>query len=247
MVLRSLRPGWHNGRHGWQRFEGPEINDSIRYVMWSRLRLAEPSAPPTGRARAPRSELFAELTASGAWSCAEPETQSGLRADADVMWWRAETSGSCGTPASGSRRTAFGASSSRSGPRNSLHRPPSSTGPRAAFLMDERASAPVRLPSSVLRLGTSSGTTGGATTRQAARWHAAARRARQHRGQLRPVTTGGSRPSRPTIPDRRPDAHLRAPRPAATCAREVPFYTGARVGSPTGRPAAVGRAGQEPR
>ena len=68
-----------------------ELNDSIRYTMWSVFRAAEPLPPSRAGLAAEVTTLFDDLagkdvTVRGSYDV------SGLRADADLMiWWHAET------------------------------------------------------------------------------------------------------------------------------------------------------------
>ena len=105
-----------------------EINDSIRYTMWSVFRLAEPFGPPdAGADRAAEGaeveRLFAELAEAdvvvrGVYDVA------GLRADADLMvWWHAETSEELQDAYHRLRRTALGRRLEPVWSQLALHRP----------------------------------------------------------------------------------------------------------------------------
>ena len=120
-----------------------EINDSIRYVMWSVFRLAEPFGTADRASEGAEVEkLFAELTASGVVVRGTYEL-SGLRADADVMvWWHAETSEELQDAYQRFRRTAFGARLEPVWSQLALHRPAEfNKGHVPAFLMDEEPKA----------------------------------------------------------------------------------------------------------
>ena len=120
-----------------------EINDSIRYVMWSVFRLAEPFGTADRASEGAEVEkLFAELTASGVVVRGTYEL-SGLRADADVMvWWHAETSEELQDAYQRFRRTAFGARLEPIWSQLALHRPAEfNKGHVPAFLMDEEPKA----------------------------------------------------------------------------------------------------------
>ena len=105
-----------------------EINEMVRYTMWSVFRLDEPLGPDeAGADRAAEAaeveDLFGKLAADdvivrGTYDVA------GLRADADVMvWWHAATSEQLQDAYHRFRRTAFGR---RLGPvwsQMALHRP----------------------------------------------------------------------------------------------------------------------------
>ena len=120
-----------------------EINDSIRYVMWSVFRLAEPFGTADRASEGAEVEkLFAELAASGVVVRGTYEL-SGLRADADVMvWWHAETSEELQDAYQRFRRTAFGARLEPVWSQLALHRPAEfNKGHVPAFLMDEEPKA----------------------------------------------------------------------------------------------------------
>jgi peroxiredoxin len=117
-----------------------DINDSIRYTMWSVFRLDDKLGKDADRAAegAEVEKLFAEL--------AEADTVvrgvydvSGLRADADVMvWWHANTSEELQAAYHRFRRTSFG---TRLGPvwsQMAIHRPAEFNKSHVpAFLSDE--------------------------------------------------------------------------------------------------------------
>lgn len=120
-----------------------EINDSIRYVMWSVFRLAEPFGTADRASEGAEVEkLFAELAESGVVVRGTYEL-SGLRADADVMvWWHAETSEELQDAYQRFRRTAFGARLEPVWSQLALHRPAEfNKGHVPAFLMDEEPKA----------------------------------------------------------------------------------------------------------
>ncbi len=120
-----------------------EINDSIRYVMWSVFRLAEPlGAADRATEGAEVEKLFAELAGSGVVVRGTYEL-SGLRADADVMvWWHAETSEELQDAYQRFRRTAFGSRLEPVWSQLALHRPAEfNKGHVPAFLMDEEPKA----------------------------------------------------------------------------------------------------------
>ena len=117
-----------------------EINDSIRYTMWSVFRLRDVLGPDADRAAegAEVEKLFAEL--------AEADTVvrgvydvSGLRADADVMLWtHAATSEELQSAYHRFRRTAFGARLDPVWSQMALHRPAEFNKSHVpAFLADE--------------------------------------------------------------------------------------------------------------
>jgi hydrogen peroxide-dependent heme synthase len=122
-----------------------EINDSIRYTMWSVFRLETPIGEADRDAEAAEVEkLLAEL--------AETDTVvrglydvSGLRADADVMVWaHAATSEELQSAYHRFRRTAFGARLAPVWSQMALHRPAEFNRSHVpAFLADEEAKAHV--------------------------------------------------------------------------------------------------------
>lgn len=120
-----------------------EINESIRYTMWSVFRLAEPLGPADSGADreaegAEVEKLFAELAEAdvvvrGVYDVA------GLRADADVMvWWHAATSEELQDAYHRFRRTAFGRRLAPVWSQMALHRPAEFNKSHVpAFLSDE--------------------------------------------------------------------------------------------------------------
>ena len=121
-----------------------EINDTIRYTMWSVFRLADVLGPADGGADraaegAEVEKLFAELAEAdvvvrGVYDVA------GLRADADVMvWWHAATSEELQDAYHRFRRTAFGTPARRRSGRRWR-----CTGPRSSTRATCRRSSPTR-------------------------------------------------------------------------------------------------------
>jgi chlorite dismutase len=120
-----------------------EINESIRYTMWSVFRLAEPLGPAdSGADRAAEGaeveKLFAELAEAdvvvrGVYDVA------GLRADADLMvWWHAATSEELQDAYHRFRRTALGRRLAPVWSQMALHRPAEFNKSHvSAFLSDE--------------------------------------------------------------------------------------------------------------
>ena len=95
-----------------------DLNDTIRYTMWSVFKLRDVIGEGDRGAEAAEVEkLFAELgaadvTVRGLYDVA------GLRADADLMvWWHAATADELQDAYHRFRRTTFGAASTRSGRR----------------------------------------------------------------------------------------------------------------------------------
>ena len=119
-----------------------EINDSIRYTMWSVFRLRDVLGPDADRAAegAEVEKLFAELDESDTVVRGVYDV-SGLRADADVMvWTHAATSEELQSAYHRFRRTAFGARLDPVWSQMALHRPAEFNKSHVpAFLADEDA------------------------------------------------------------------------------------------------------------
>lgn len=119
-----------------------EINDSIRYTMWSVFRLRDVLGPDADRAAegAEVEKLFAELDESDTVVRGVYDV-SGLRADADVMvWTHAATSEELQAAYHRFRRTAFGARLDPVWSQMALHRPAEFNKSHVpAFLADEDA------------------------------------------------------------------------------------------------------------
>ncbi|GAB3779292.1 hydrogen peroxide-dependent heme synthase [Nocardioides ungokensis] len=102
-----------------------EINDSIRYTMWSVFRLADVLGDDADRTAegAEVEKLFAELAEADVVVRGVYDV-SGLRADADVMvWWHAATSEALQAAYHRFRRTAFGRRLEPVWSQMALHRP----------------------------------------------------------------------------------------------------------------------------
>src|SRR5450756_2758526 len=70
--------------------ENREINDSIRYAMWSVFKVASPLPVDRAKVAAEVEALFAEVAEQGVVVRGVYDV-AGLRADADFMiWWHAE-------------------------------------------------------------------------------------------------------------------------------------------------------------
>ena len=117
-----------------------EINDSIRYAMWSVFRLETPLGEESDRTAegAEVEKLFAEL-AEGDVVVRGVYDVSGLRADADVMlWWHAAESEALQSAYHRFRRTAFGRRLAPVWSQMALHRPAEFNRSHVpAFLADE--------------------------------------------------------------------------------------------------------------
>ena len=117
-----------------------EINDSIRYTMWSVFRLEDVLGEDADRAAegAEVEKLYAELAEAGVVVRGTYDV-SGLRADADVMvWWHAATSEELQGAYHRLRRTAFGRRLAPVWSQMALHRPAEFNKSHVpAFLSDE--------------------------------------------------------------------------------------------------------------
>ncbi|MBM9459470.1 chlorite dismutase family protein [Nocardioides sp. zg-536] len=119
-----------------------ELNEKIRYTMWSVFRLERPLGADDVARKAEADEvaaLFAELAEAdvvvrGVYDVA------GLRADADLMvWWHAESSDALQSAYHRLRRTAFGSRLAPVWSQMALHRPAEfNRSHLPAFLADER-------------------------------------------------------------------------------------------------------------
>jgi chlorite dismutase len=121
-----------------------ELNETIRYTMWSVFRLEQPFGEDADRKRetVELEELLAELAAEdvvvrGIYDVA------GLRADADVMvWWHTGSSDQLQSAYHRLRRTRFGTRLVPVWSQMALHRPAEfNRSHLPAFLADERAHA----------------------------------------------------------------------------------------------------------
>jgi hydrogen peroxide-dependent heme synthase len=106
------------------RLNYTELNDSVRYTMWSVFRtepgrLAEDRGPAAGEAQEYLDSLESKgVVVRGVYDVA------GLRADADYMiWWHAEEIQRLQAAYSGFRRTAVGRASTPVWSNVALHRP----------------------------------------------------------------------------------------------------------------------------
>jgi chlorite dismutase len=115
-----------------------DLNQVIRYTMWSVFRLRSPLPQDRAAAVAEVEELFEQLAAKdvvvrGVYDVA------GLRADADLMvWWHAATADDLQEAYTRFRRTAVGAACEPVWSSMALHRPAEfNKGHIPAFLADE--------------------------------------------------------------------------------------------------------------
>ena len=116
-----------------------EINDSIRYTMWSVFRLENTLGDADRAAEGAEVEkLFAELDEADVVVRGVYDV-SGLRADADLMvWWHATTSEELQAAYNRFRRTAFGRRLAPVWSQLALHRPAEFNKSHVpAFLSDE--------------------------------------------------------------------------------------------------------------
>jgi hydrogen peroxide-dependent heme synthase len=122
-----------------------EINDTIRYTMWSVFALAEPLQDADRAAEGAEAEkLFAELAEADVVVRGVYDV-SGLRADADLMvWWHAATSEELQDAYNRFRRTSFGYRLEPVWSQMALHRPAEFNKSHVpAFLADEESKAHV--------------------------------------------------------------------------------------------------------
>ncbi len=119
-----------------------DINQVIRYTMWSVFRLRSPLPDDRTAVANEVDELFEQLAAKdvvvrGVYDVA------GLRADADLMvWWHAESSDDLQEAYNRFRRTALGAACEPVWSNMALHRPAEfNKGHVPAFLADEQPRA----------------------------------------------------------------------------------------------------------
>jgi len=115
-----------------------DINEMIRYTMWSVFRVRDALPPDRAGAAAEVDELFEQLGAKdvvvrGVYDVA------GLRSDADLMvWWHAESSDDLQEAYQRFRRTALGSACEPVWSTMALHRPAEfNKGHVPAFLADE--------------------------------------------------------------------------------------------------------------
>ncbi|MGA8988659.1 hydrogen peroxide-dependent heme synthase [Aeromicrobium sp.] len=101
-----------------------EINDTIRYTMWSVFRIETPLGDvPRAELATEVDELIAKLAADDVVVRGTYDV-SGLRADADLMiWWHAPTSDALQVAYNAFRRTALGAHLAPVWSQLALHRP----------------------------------------------------------------------------------------------------------------------------
>ena len=101
-----------------------EINDTIRYTMWSVFRLDKPIGDADRHGEAAQlHDLFAKLAADDVVVRGTYDV-SGMRADADLLiWWHAPTAEALQAAYNGFRRTALGRRMAPVWSQMALHRP----------------------------------------------------------------------------------------------------------------------------
>jgi len=114
-----------------------EINDTIRYTMWSVFRRADPGPVPVQSAHAAMQSLTGDLEVRGWYDLA------GLRADADLLvWWHAADSGTLQDAYLALRGSALGQRLVPVWSQLALHRPAEfNKGHVPAFMSGEDAKA----------------------------------------------------------------------------------------------------------
>ncbi|MBD8870527.1 hydrogen peroxide-dependent heme synthase [Nocardioides donggukensis] len=120
-----------------------DLNDTIRYTMWSVFRLDEVLGDADRAAEAADVEALFEVLAEQDVVVRGVYDVSGMRADADVMvWWHAETSEQLQGAYNALRRTAFGRRLAPVWSQMALHRPAEFNKSHIpAFLADEEPRA----------------------------------------------------------------------------------------------------------
>ena len=115
-----------------------ELNDVIRYTMWSVFRVARPVGDDRSSLAGEVEELFEQLAAKGVVIRGVYDV-AGLRADADLMiWWHAGVPDDLQEAYSRFRRTRLGAACDPVWSQMALHRPAEfNKGHIPAFLGDE--------------------------------------------------------------------------------------------------------------
>jgi hydrogen peroxide-dependent heme synthase len=125
-----------NAAHAGKRAK--ELNETIRYTLWSVFRLREPLPAARGGYAEEVTELFEQLAAKDLTVRGTYDV-SGLRADADVMiWWHASTAEALQEAYNLFRRTRLGHALEPVWSNMALHRPAEFNKSHVpAFLADE--------------------------------------------------------------------------------------------------------------
>jgi chlorite dismutase len=120
-----------------------ELNDTIRYTMWSVFKLSDVLGDADRKTEAVELERLLEDLAAADVTTRGVYDVAGLRADADVMFWlHASTSDQLQDAYHRIRRTAFGRRLAPVWSQMALHRPAEfNRSHLPAFLADERAHA----------------------------------------------------------------------------------------------------------
>jgi chlorite dismutase len=120
-----------------------ELNDTIRYTMWSVFKLSDVLGDADRKTEADELERLLEDLAAADVTTRGVYDVAGLRADADVMFWlHASTSDELQDAYHRIRRTAFGRRLAPVWSQMALHRPAEfNRSHLPAFLADERAHA----------------------------------------------------------------------------------------------------------
>lgn len=100
-----------------------ELNESIRYTLWSVFRLREPLPEQRAELATEGEELFSQLEEKGVTIRGSYDV-SGLRADADLMiWWHADSAEQLQEAYNRFRRTALGRLMEPVWSNMAMHRP----------------------------------------------------------------------------------------------------------------------------
>ncbi|GAB3644590.1 chlorite dismutase family protein [Glycomyces tarimensis] len=116
-----------------------ELNETIRYTLWSVFRVAEPFPSIRQDLVADTESFFEKHCADGGVTVRGLYDLTGMRADADVMvWWHSESSDRLQKAYSELRRTAFGRHLAPVWSNMAVHRPAEfNRSHLPAFLSDE--------------------------------------------------------------------------------------------------------------
>ncbi|HEV2780855.1 MAG TPA: hydrogen peroxide-dependent heme synthase [Actinophytocola sp.] len=106
------------------RMNYAELNDTIRYTMWSVFRVSPCSLPDERGPSATEAREYLDALADKGVVVRGVYDLAGLRADADyLIWWHAEEIGQLQSAYTGLRRTALGRVSTPVWSQTALHRP----------------------------------------------------------------------------------------------------------------------------
>ncbi len=137
------RPVTESGKRPGQGKQARELNDTIRYTMWSVFRLRDLLGDADRQAETAELEALVESIAAEGVEVRGLYDVSGLRADADLMvWWHAESSDALQTAYQSFRRTRLGRRFDPVWSQMALHRPAEFNKSHIpAFLADEEPRA----------------------------------------------------------------------------------------------------------